>query len=1113
MRQRVGVQSSLGMLQVAAHLSILLSIIILWEDTTTHIGLVSSFSISSARSSRHRRPSFSMRTRRKQQQRSASKFVSMPSLSHRSNSRQAPQSTTLFERNRDDGSTSMSTSSENNAVEETKKLQLQFNIEDLTTEADSLLSKQSSLSFTDTTTVLPPVAGVSEEAGNQKEGNKDKDEPPMARRMFMGSALVGTSAALVAASNLGTGNVANAAQLQLPAFGGSSRSESMSTPSSTEDKSNDGYFGKLAWESTPVNKRTGVTVFDAEKAGYNVRFVTYLSRFLLVFDRDCQRWWYNKAAEIPVLSTAGQVEAIRLKQFGAFAASVEVGLQDYESGKKKGMGIASGGGSSQSPSDGPERLMTSLLARYCPTIEEIQEKRERKDLPPLTEQEEAKERREIKEAKRQIALLFGLLESTQPVEALIKLLSSIDNGSVASVTIEDGGAGYAPGYGPPRVEFPRPKAGDGYETATGRAIIQPNGQILRVDLEDRGFGYSAPPTVIISAPGEDRGVTIPGTVAATAKAFVFKRGVNKGRMEKILIVNPGTGYMVGEKIRVVLGAPDLDPKLGGVKATATVILEYSVTDIEITSPGNGYVVEKQIPIYVEPPPLTARVNMNDPLVARLIDPTKPIPATTTANPKQKEKEKIALNTNSSDTNTFAYRAKQQAYNNGNGGGGGCIGRACYDNPVVAFATAKAESNSFTTFRNENDARKIIEDEEALMKDRAISAASGGQDSQLPIFWNGGPSSSSGQLLTLLPPGLGLEFDRELKRFVLSTSSDYFDINKGSPAFGGSTRPLDPEFGPRGRSPIDREVQLDFQSYLRFCVSGAICASGVHLMVTPLDVIKTKIQTDPENYPGPISSFKKIVEERGPTGFFNGWIPTFVGFFFWGGFSYSLTELIRRYLVISAGPQAASLEIQIVLVSASVASFFGTFVLVPFESVRIRSVAQPEFGKNIFDVTKRMVKEESIWSLFSAAPPLLLKEVPFAMAKFSIFTAVTQYLYQQFPAAQEDIQLSLLVSLVGGIFGGAMAAVISNPADATISEMKKSVSDMSPLDAANAVIERGGYANLMRGLPIRMCFYPLVVSFQFSIYDAIRIYLGVGADDLKVYLDVLGGALQGEGGPA
>ena len=115
-----------------------------------------------------------------------------------------------------------------------------------------------------------------------------------------------------------------------------------------------------------------------------------------------------------------------------------------------------------------------------------------------------------------------------------------------------------------------------------------------------------------------------------------------------------------------------------------------------------------------------------------------------------------------------------------------------------------------------------------------------------------------------------------------------------------------------------------------------------------------------------------------------------------------------------------------------------------------------------------------------------------------------------PAAQEDIQLSLLISLVGGMCGGLGAAIVSNPADATISEMKKAKSEIGPFEAATSLVEKGGPANLMAGLPVRMAFYPLIVSIQFTVYDAIRIYLGVGSDDLKVYLDVLGGALK-EGG--
>ena len=50
---------------------------------------------------------------------------------------------------------------------------------------------------------------------------------------------------------------------------------------------------QLRFKTTPVDKRTSVTVFDAKQSGYNVRFVTYFSRFLLNFDNDCQCWWHN----------------------------------------------------------------------------------------------------------------------------------------------------------------------------------------------------------------------------------------------------------------------------------------------------------------------------------------------------------------------------------------------------------------------------------------------------------------------------------------------------------------------------------------------------------------------------------------------------------------------------------------------------------------------------------------------------------------------------------------------------------------------------------------------------------------------------------------------------
>jgi hypothetical protein len=439
-----------------------------------------------------------------------------------------------------------------------------------------------------------------------------------------------------------------------------------------------------------------------------------------------------------------------------------------------------------------------------------------------------KEQREIKEARRQIALLFGLMERNQPVESIEKVLAAIDNGCIKSVKVEDGGGGYAPGYGSPKVEFPTPKAGTDFKTAKGRATLRPNGRILRVDIENRGFGYQKAPTVIISPPGADRGIVIPGAQSATAKASVFKSGVNKGRLERLQLIDSGEGYYNGEKIRVSLSPPELAPEQGGVLALAKVVLELEVASIEIVDGGAGYAIEKPIPIYVEPPPFTARINMNDPLEARIIDPSQPLPMSMVGNAKMRQKIPEP-----DDPSSLTSVVGKVAKNDGIGGGGGCTGRACYDKPVVACGIAQAETSSFSEFRIETDAREQVDTEAELVQKRVISATTAGSDSQMkpPPFWTGGSSSSSAQLLTLIPAGLGLQYDSTLGRFVLTAGGDFIDIQES--VLGVSNRPLDPEFGPRGRSPIERDVTLDLSTFLRFCLSGAICASGAHLVLTPV----------------------------------------------------------------------------------------------------------------------------------------------------------------------------------------------------------------------------------------------------------------------------------------
>lgn len=128
-------------------------------------------------------------------------------------------------------------------------------------------------------------------------------------------------------------------------------------------------------------------------------------------------------------------------------------------------------------------------------------------------------------------------------------------------------------------------------------------------------------------------------------------------------------------------------------------------------------------------------------------------------------------------------------------------------------------------------------------------------------------------------------------------------------------------------------------------------------------------------------------------------------------------------------------------------------------------------------------------------------------KFLVFDTSTEWMLQAYPAAREDIRLSLFVSLIGGTLGGIAATIVSNPADVVVSELKKAKTALSPSEAVELLIERAGIAAFAKGIQLRMIFYSLLVSLQFLFYDAIRIALGVGSDDMKLYLNVLGAALR------
>ena len=724
----------------------------------------------------------------------------------------------------------------------------------------------------------------------------------LARRMFFASSLIGVGVSLRSPESA---VAAVAQQQQLP------------PPSNIQKKKSSEFL----WQKSPINpKRTNFRVNDAERCGYNVNFVTYLSRFLLCFDPAAQQWWMDRAQEIPNKNTITQDEIFRIRtdQFAKFAASVEVGLQEDNFVGK----------------DGPKTLLESLLKEFggegvpLSDVTSTVDDTTANTYNSNTNDPDNRFTRETKEARRQLALMFGLLEESQPTKEITTLLASIDNGYLGNEVILSNDArsnGLLRKFSPedtPVVEFPLPQAGPGYIRASGEAVLKPTGKLLRIEIMEGGEGYAQPPDLfeVLSLQAvEQQQVGGENDVAATA-AVATATIASNGTLTAITLLNYGSGYNENRIIEKKLDAPD-----GGKAAIIRIVPEMEISKINILSEGTGYAVEK-------------------PVKVKLVE-------------KDGGREP-------EQTIGIVYPKGQM---------GSFVRDRSFDNKTRNFERTFIKDNN-----NSNKVKVVIS-----------GASSGGTVPSAPFPEK---ASSSSQLLALLPQGYGLEFDTQKNIYILSVDEEYQKLYPQM-ILNSPNRPLVPDFGPRGRSPIERNEQIDLPTFLRFCLSGAICSSGVNLALTPLDVVKTKVQIDPQRYPTILPSFRSVWTREGPTTFFTGWLPTLSGHFFAGGVLYGTTEVIRRYLTDAAGVNAVSLEVPIILAAASIASGTAAILYCPFDAVRIRSVAQPSYGTNAIEIVSRMVKEEGIEVLIDAIPVFVAKQVPYAAVKFTIFDLTTEYLYR------------------------------------------------------------------------------------------------------------------------
>ena len=271
------------------------------------------------------------------------------------------------------------------------------------------------------------------------------------------------------------------------------------------------------------------------------------------------------------------------------------------------------------------------------------------------------------------------------------------------------------------------------------------------------------------------------------------------------------------------------------------------------------------------------------------------------------------------------------------------------------------------------------------------------------------------------------------------------------------------------------------------VSGGVAACVSHSASVPLDVVKTKLQTETFEDVSALGVAREIARRHGVVALTAGWTQTFVGYGLQGALKYGGFDAAKRFASVD-GDGASLVTLAL---CAMCAEIVGSAVLTPMEQMRIRAVSDAGYGGLSFGETARRFGREGGFGT-------TLGNLPVIYAKMLPYTAVQLVSYDVFTRVLADSGLTSTVTTrpAAAMLAGVLASLASQPGDTVLSVLNKGrVSGAHAEDggtsiqiarrSAITVASELGAIGLMTGWRARLLHTGSVVFVQLLIYDFIR----------------------------
>ncbi len=278
-----------------------------------------------------------------------------------------------------------------------------------------------------------------------------------------------------------------------------------------------------------------------------------------------------------------------------------------------------------------------------------------------------------------------------------------------------------------------------------------------------------------------------------------------------------------------------------------------------------------------------------------------------------------------------------------------------------------------------------------------------------------------------------------------------------------------------------KVELYTPKFYQLCaVGGALSCGLTHGVMTPVDLIKCRMQTG-YKYPNIFAGFSTAMKEEGVMALSRGWAPTLIGYSLQGTCKFGFYEYFKKLFSDVAGEENAYNYRTLLYLSASAsAEVIADVALCPWEAVKVKVQTSEGYAKGLMDGLPKLYGEIGLAGLYKGVVPLWARQVPYTMMKFTAFERTVEAIYKYAlskPKEAYSKNEQLGVTFVAGYIAGVFCAIVSHPADVVVSKLNKNADK-----TVGQIMSELGFKGCWSGLGPRIFMIGTLTALQVQIFQ-------------------------------